>query len=97
MLCTEMSSIVDVCMKLFEIGIKKLKKWETIEKLTKATEWPRFFRGDLVFTSGNMAGVPPDPRKSGDCQRPPACAIMFLEMPMYGKAKNIWSMFVIFR
>ena len=39
MLCTEMSSIVDVCMKLFEIGIKKLKKWETIEKLTKATEW----------------------------------------------------------
>ena len=39
MLCTEMSSIVDVCMKLFEIGIKKLKKWEIIIKLTKATEW----------------------------------------------------------
>ena len=39
MLCTEMSSIVDVCMKLFEIGIKKLKKREIIEKLTKATEW----------------------------------------------------------
>ena len=38
-LCTEMSSIVDVCMKLFEIGIKKLKKREAIIKMTKAIEW----------------------------------------------------------
>ena len=36
MLCTEMSSIVDVCMKLFETGIKKLKKVGNHHKIDKS-------------------------------------------------------------